>query len=216
MKNENCKVIDRWNERYARRGEQGLLPAPDPWLQRWLPLLAPARDSMILDLGCGDGRTCQFLAEAGFRQLIAADLSEEALCLCRQAALQATHLQLDLREPLPFPDEQFHVVIASLCLHYFPWQLTREIVHQIHRCVKAGGLLFIRLNSTADINHGAEGHPEIEPHFYLVDGEPKRFFDREDVERLFADGWTVRAMEEMTIDTRSRAKVLWEVIVEKA
>lgn len=203
-----------WNSRYARKQTQQL--QPDPWLARWLPLIAPAREGRVLDLGCGDGRTCRYLAEAGFRQLVAADLSDEALRLCRQTVPQATQLQLDLREPLPFADEQFRVIIASLCLHYFPWSLTQQIVREIHRCVQTNGDLFVRLNSTHDVNHGAGGYPEIEPGLLLVENEPKRFFDHESVERLFAEGWKIRACEELTIETRSMSKMLWEVVMRKS
>ncbi len=148
----------------------------------------------MLDVACGDGRTARYLAELGFSHLVLADLSDEALRLCRQVVPSATVLQLPTcTGPPPFADSRFSLIIASLCLHYFPWSLTQQMVREIHRCLRAGGHLLVRLNSTRDINHGAAGHTEIEPNFYLVDGEPKRFFDRESVERLFASGWRIHA-----------------------
>jgi SAM-dependent methyltransferase len=204
-----------WNSRYAHQGEQQLTRAADPWLARWLERIAPAREGMALDLGCGEGRTCQYLAENGFRHLTALDLSDEALRICQRHVPRVTPLQHDIRTPLPFPDGYFHLVIASLSLHYYPWSITLAIVREIARCVPMGGMLFARLNSLHDLNFGAVGHPEIEPHLLLVNGELKRFFDQASIEELFADGWTVQALEEMTITTRTAPKVLWEVVLQR-
>ncbi len=93
-----------WNSRYANRAAQSVLPPADPWLSRWLDLLKPAREGMILDLGCGEGRTCRYLADCGFRHLLAADQSDEALKICRPGERAASqYLVLDMRERLPFP-----------------------------------------------------------------------------------------------------------------
>ena len=62
----------------------------------------------------------------------------------------------------------------------------------------------------------ASGHPEIEPDYYLVDGEPKRFFDRVAVERLFAGGWRRISREEMLIERYDHPKAAWEVVLESA
>lgn len=48
----------------------------------------------------------------------------------------------------------------------------------------ARGILLVQLNSTKDVNHGAVGHEEIEPGFYLVNGERKRFFDQDSIDTL--------------------------------
>ncbi len=202
-----------WDARYADHKRHTDKLGPDPWLERWRDLLTSATGMPVLDLGCGTGRDSRYLAELGC-DVVAADFSEQALRLCREAAPRARHCRVDIREPLPFDSGHFQVVVASLCLHYFPWDVTQRIVGQIHRCLWAGGFLLARLNSTRDVNYGATGHPQVEPGLFLVDGELKRFFDRPAVERLFAVGWAVRAIEERTI-VRQANKVLWEVVLEK-
>jgi len=85
------------------------------------------------------------------------------------------------------------------------------------RCaLRARGVLVAQLNSTRDHHYGASGHPAIEPHYYLVDGEPKRFFDEAAVHRLFKDGWSFLALEERVSARLGQPKVLWEVVVDAA
>ena len=124
-------------------------------------------------------------------------------------------LQLDLRAPLPFADASFGAAIASLSLHYFDWATTERAVAEIRRCLLPGGLLLCRLNSTADVLHGAQGHEEIEPRFYRVRAryaETKRFFDRADLDRLFGN-WAVESVQETTVLRYEQPKVAWEIVL---
>lgn len=92
-------------------------PGGDPWLERWLPLLAGrCTGAPILELGCGSGQDSAVLAAAG----------------------------------------------------------------------------------------------------YPVVGEPKRFFDRAAIERLFAGGWRMISLEEMVVHRYAHPKSLWEAVVESA
>ena len=70
-----------------------------------------------------------------------------------------------------------------------------------------------RLNSTEDHHFGASGHPEIEPNFFLVDGEPKRFFDEAAVLALFASGWRQLSLEHFVTRKYLQSKALWEVVL---
>lgn len=186
----------------------------DTWLERWLTTIRSA-DPAILELGCSEGRDSAVLARHGFRHITAIDLSRDALAACARAVPEATLVCHDLREPLPFAGARFDVVVASLCLHYFAWEKTQEIVHEIRRCLAPGGLLLCRLNSTKDVNYGAVGHREIAHHYYDVDGGPKRFFDAQDVDMLFGAEWERLSVQEMAIDRYEMPKMVWEIIARK-
>ena len=108
---------------------------------------------------------------------------------------------------------QAGLVVASLCLHYFGWEDTVAIVQRVREVLRPGGLLLCRLNSTEDHHFGASGHPEIEPHFYRVDGEPKRFFDEAAVKSLFAGGWLCQSLEHVVTRKYLKPKALWEVVL---
>jgi hypothetical protein len=49
-----------------------------------------------------------------------------------------------------------------------------------------------------------------------VDGFPKRFFDRESVDLLFAHGWERISTEELSIARYDKPKIVWEVILRQA
>jgi hypothetical protein len=66
-----------------------------------------------------------------------------------------------------------------------------------------------------DHHFGASGHPRIDDDYYLVDGAPKRFFDRAAIDRLFSSGWRMQNVEERTIDRYDLPKAAWEVVLEK-
>jgi SAM-dependent methyltransferase len=186
----------------------------DRWLDRWLSLIGERTAGLpILELGCGGGRDSEILAAAGHR-VVGIDLSSAAIANARERAPTAAFQCQDVRGA--FPVERAGVVLASLSLHYYPWNETVALVERIRRTLVPNGLLLCRLNSTNDHHHGTSGHPAIDANYYLVDGEPKRFFDRAAVDRLFATGWRVLSQEEGVIARYDHPKSVWEVVLEKA
>jgi len=194
--------------------QAGIQPHPDPRLARWATILDGARPDPVLDLGCGEGQDAAWLTAHGVH-VIAGDYSGRAVMAARQVAPAASFIQMDLRDGLPFPRATFNIIVAGLCLHYFTHKQTRRILADVRTCLRPGGQLLARVNSRQDVNYGACGHAEVEPGCYLVNGELKRFFTREDVQDLFADGWTLYHLEEMTIHRYHKPKVVWEIRVEK-
>ncbi len=187
----------------------------DPWLGRWLPLIERhAAGRPILELGCGEGRDSVVLVAAGHR-VIGIDGSAKAIETARQRVPAGTFHCQDLQSPFPVAEAAVGVVVASLSLHYFPWADTEELVRSVRRTLMPGGMLLCRLNSTNDRHFGAVGHPPIEENYYNVDGEPKRFFDRASVDRLFNGGWWTIDRGEWVIDRYDHPKVAWEVVLER-
>jgi SAM-dependent methyltransferase len=185
----------------------------DPWLARWLPLIGERAAGLpVLELGCGGGRDSEVLAAAG-HQVVGVDLSTKAIANARERVPSATFHCQDIRAP--FPVERAGVVIASLSLHYFPWPETEALAERIRQLLLPAGVLLCRLNSTNDHHFGASGHPRIDDDYYMVDGEPKRFFDRAATERLFARGWRTLSLEERVIDRYDHPKRVWESVLEK-
>ena len=171
-----------------------------------------AAERPVFELGCGGGRDSESLVAAGHR-VVGIDLSREAVARARQRVPSARFLCQDMRAG--FPIAQAGVIVASLSLHYFPWTETAALVARIRDTLLADGVLLCRLNSTNDHHFGASGHPALEHNYYLVDGRPKRFFDRAAVERLFADGWNAISVEERVIDRYDHPKAAWEAVFEK-
>ena len=186
----------------------------DSWLDAWCTLIAErAGGSPILELGCGGGRDTGVLAAAG-HHVVAIDLDATAIAQAKSRLPDCEFHCQDLRAPFPVPQGGVGVVIASLSLHYFDWPETVALAARIRAALRPGGVLLCRVNSVNDHHHGASGHPALAENFYLVEGVPKRFFDRAAVETLFAGGWRMLALEEKVIDRYARPKAVWEAVAE--
>jgi len=172
----------------------------DPgWLDRWITRIATP-DGVVVDVGCGRGIDTELLTSCCAR-VVALDYTRAALSCARDRAPRAVLMRADLRDGLPLAESSLHAVVASLSLHYFDRQTTRMISAEIARCLRPGGVLLARVNSTRDLHYGASGHPELEPHYYRVSGRPKRFFDRSDVMQLFGSELEIESLEEARVGT---------------
>ena len=192
---------------------------PDPWLQRWISkLVQQAQGRPVLEMGCGLGEDTETLTSAGLN-VHAFDLSARAVEQTRRRVPSAQVERRDIRDPFPASgrdvngDEGYGAVLASLTLHYFPWDQTVEVVKRIHTALAPGGMLLCRLNSTEDRHFGANGHPTLEENYYLVEGLPKRFFDEKAVDLLFADKWQVLSKQHLLTSKYVQSKAHWEVIL---
>lgn len=191
-------------------------PSQDEWLSHWLSIItSTAQNQPVLELGCGDGHDTLQLSAAGL-SVVGVELSEQELIKARQRIPSALFYRQDLRRPFPPEARHTRVIVASLCLHYFPWEETLQIVARLYAALPSGGLLLCRLNSTNDHHFGASGHPEIEPHYYYVNGAPKRFFNEDSAKLLFENGWEFLSIREYASYKYSQPKWLWELILRKA
>lgn len=186
----------------------------DPWLEPWLPWLrAHAGEAPVFEIGCGSGHDTHTLCDAGLA-VVAIEQDAAALARAAERAPAARFLQQDLRDAWPVADGTVGVVLASLSLHYFDAATTAALFQRLHRVLRPGGALLCRLNSSRDDHYGARGHPLIEPGYFLVDGQPKRFFDEAAVRALMSDGWRIERLRERETTKYGPPKVLWELAAE--
>lgn len=149
----------------------------DPWLHEHRDLLRPG--ARALDLGCGTGEDTAELVAAGMR-VIAFDRSRFRLRRARRCAPGARFVVGDMTRGLPFPDESFDLVVASLSIHYFDWETTCRIVREIARVLRPGGRFLCRVNRVGDVHFDYGRGTEVEPDFFEVrPGHTKRFFSEE-------------------------------------
>ena len=202
-----------WDARYEKvlRGQRGL--EGEPWLEDWLSLIPQGGVPRALDVGCGAGHNTKLLVEHGF-EVTAIDFSERALDLCRREAPGARVEWVDLRNGLPFASESFELTVADLSLHYFEWDLTAAMVHDIASRLVPEGVFAARFNSTNDTNYGAGAGTPVEgdPNLLRVGGIEKRFFTRACLRTLFGPPWAIVAFEEKATTRFGSPKVLWELV----
>jgi len=167
----------------------------------------------ILDLGSGAGRDSFYLCDFG--DVVSADLNFDSLVACRSHAQRAKPVCFDLSHPFPFADNTFDFVLASLSLHYFSWTTTELAVQELRRCLDSCGRSIIRLNSTNDLNYGADSTDVIEQNYFNVGNQQKRFFSQEDIRELF-DDWYIESISELEISRYKECKVIWEAVLRAA
>lgn len=201
---------DYWNETHQKYSQGKIVY--DNWLDDYKSILDKCK-TPVLDLGCGTGNDTLYLTERGFK-VIACDYSEIALDKIKNTIANVETKLIDISEPLPFNDNFFDLIIADLSLHYFDEKTTKSIMREIKRILNPNGHLLARVNSIADINHGASQGKKIEENFYFVEGYNKRFFDVSDAKKFFSIiGKT--EIKEADMLRYSKPKKVIEVNVEK-
>lgn len=108
-------------EKYSQmeRSQKGLEGAGE-W-QTLKQLLPDFTGKSVLDLGCGYGWHCIYVAEQGASSVIGVDLSAKMLEVAREKTQepQVSYIQGSI-EDIDFPENSFDIVISSLALHYVP------------------------------------------------------------------------------------------------
>jgi SAM-dependent methyltransferase len=175
-----------WDAIFRERGRVFTHPQED------MPALADALRgaTTVLDLGCGTGRHVVYFAERGFA-VSGLDSSPEGLRLTADAlrvAGRTADLRLgDMYAPLPYADAAFDAVVAVQVIHHARLAAIRQLVAELHRVLKPGGVVFA---SVPKLRNQATQFREIEPGTYLpLDGReaglPHRFFTPEELRAVF-------------------------------
>lgn len=128
-----------------------------------------------LDVGCGTGSLAieakRRVGSAG--AVFGIDASPEMLARAgrkaRRAGLEITFIQAPA-QALPFPDDRFDAVLATLMLHHLPRQAREQCGREIARLLKAGGrMLAIDFAAPARKQRRMLGHAHRHGHVSLDD-----------------------------------------------
>jgi ubiquinone/menaquinone biosynthesis C-methylase UbiE len=102
----------------------------------------------VLDVGCGTGRgVLKFAERAAFT--VGADASHDMLSFARSKASPTLEVEFvqAYAQRLPFPDDQFDVVITLNFLHLFDLPTQREMIQELERVTKPGGILVLEFDN---------------------------------------------------------------------
>jgi ubiquinone/menaquinone biosynthesis C-methylase UbiE len=178
---------ESWDRDYRNRGRRFGRAAPN------LPSLPPG--AVILETGCGDGKTLSGMVNRGW-EIVAIDFSAEAIGLCRSspALRKLCYLVADAGR-LPLKGCSCDAVFLSHVIGHAPEAERELIASESLRVLKRGGLLFFRGFSTADFRAGSG--TLMEPGTRIRgDGIMTHYLTREEVMDLFADLIPVSVREE--------------------
>lgn len=130
-----------WIEDMGEHGDFGRRYVLDPVM---LPRALRQSPQNALDVGCGEGRFCRMLGQAGI-QVTGIDPTQALLSAARVRDPKGTYLE-GLAEQLPFADGSFDLVVSYLSLIDIPD--FRAAIGEMARVLKPGGTLLIaNLNS---------------------------------------------------------------------
>lgn len=128
-----------------------------PPITRFVREAGVAERVKLLDLGCGTGRTLHQLAITHPRlRLHGADLSPAYIKKARQrlAKVEELTLAVENAEALPWTAGAFDIVTSTYMFHELPRNARRNVVREIARVVRPGGLVV--LEDSAQVSESPE------------------------------------------------------------
>jgi SAM-dependent methyltransferase len=141
-------------------------------------------DSLILELGCGNGKTLSAINQRPWRA-IAMDISSIALRLCKSANPEVP-LVLGDASCLPFRNNAFDAVFAFHITGHLLKKSRESLAKEAARVLRTEGRLFFREFELNDMRKG-KGE-EIEPYtFRRGKGIITHYFTDEEAVDLFSD-----------------------------
>jgi SAM-dependent methyltransferase len=141
------------------------------------------QDKRILDAGCGNGRNLIYFLRSGY-EVYAVDRSEPAVLEVRKLAAKLApgwsdeQARIESVEKMSFANDSFDVVISNAVLHFAENEASfQQMVHELWRVLRPGGLLFVRLASSIGIEDKVI--PLDNGRFKLPDGSERFLVDEE-------------------------------------
>ncbi|BAZ40937.1 methyltransferase [Calothrix sp. NIES-4101] len=98
-------------------------------------------DTKILDLCCGSGQATRFIVKLS-QQVTGLDASPLSLQRARNNVPQANYVEA-FAEKIPLRDNEFDIVHTSAALHEMQPSQLQEILKEVHRVLKPGGVFAI-------------------------------------------------------------------------
>lgn len=95
-------------------------------------------DTKVLDLCCGSGQATSVLVQRS-QDVTGLDASPLSLGRAEKNVPQAQYVEA-LAEDMPFPDNLFDLVHTSVAMHEMRPKQLQEIVQQVYRVLKPGGI----------------------------------------------------------------------------
>lgn len=137
------KIISSLEQGYDRIADHFSQTRLQPWPEFSLlePLIQPG--SAVLDVGCGNGRLAEFTKKIKGTDYTGTDLSGGLLRHAQKLYPDDTFVQASMLS-LPFPDQQFDVVVCVAALLHIPSEQYRiQALREMYRVAKPGATLFM-------------------------------------------------------------------------
>lgn len=151
------------------------------------------KDSLIVDIGCGYGRTLNELSGFEFKNLIEFDFSDEMIERGKRQ-FPGLDLRVKKNELVDMPDESVDAVILFAVLTcIYKDEEQKKLISEIRRILKSGGVLYVNdfLLNTDDRNldryRKFENEFGVFGVFELLEGAIVRHHSEESIKELLGD-----------------------------
>jgi len=171
------------------------LRQPVPFVAEALSVFKRYKTKRALDLGCGVGRHCVYLAKNGI-DVVGVDTSSSALSLAKRWAeeekLKNVAFVRAAMTNIPFYDGYFQAVISVSVIHHALKADIEKTVNEIHRVLNRRGLFIANITSVMDPRYGKGKKIEVRTFRTLEAFEEKRFaelhhyFTKHEADQLLA------------------------------
>ena len=121
-----------------------------------MKMLPPEAGMSVLDVGCGTGANLVPYIEAGC-ETFGLDASEAMLTQARNRLSGASHLTLGDAASMPYDDNLFDIVRASMFLHELAPVVTDDVIREMIRVTAPGGSLVLVDFATEDLTLRGRG-----------------------------------------------------------
>jgi ubiquinone/menaquinone biosynthesis C-methylase UbiE len=194
-----------WEEEYTRKGILWSGVTHD------LPELPVG--SRVLELGCGNGKTLPHMIQRGWN-VTALDSSQKAVALSRNLVKGSSPAEIMVADArhIPVKDTTFDAVFAIHVVGHLHEPDREEIVREVTRVLKPGGIVFFCDFSTGDVRFG-KGHASEPSTFIRGTKIITHYFSRQEVKDLFS-GFTCTSitLHQWLMRVRGKDLVRSEVI----
>lgn len=188
-----------WNGAYGNPEHQQLVGERQARLGAALKQVSAG--GRVLDLGCGDGVFCNFIAKQGFTP-VGADISEVGIERARVLYPPLRFEVASLETRLPFGDAEFDAVWCSEVIeHLFDVSFA---LSEMARVLKPGGTLLLTTPYHGLVKNIVVALRNFDAH-YDVQGGHIRFFTRRALRQLLAQ----QGFEVVQMDGVGRGWLLW-------
>jgi len=129
-----------------------------PFVIEVLPLFKRYKVKNVLDLGCGTGRHCIYLAKNDF-DVVGIDVSESALKMAnswvRKERLTNVAFMRGTMTNIPFDNNYFDAVVSVSVIHHAVKKDIVKTIDEVDRVIKKNGIFFTNLASMKDPRYGS-------------------------------------------------------------
>ncbi|MFH0955220.1 MAG: methyltransferase domain-containing protein [Candidatus Micrarchaeota archaeon] len=174
-----------WEETYRKKGV--VHAEIEPFVKKTVPLFRKKKVKTILDLGCGTGKNCFFLAKKGFT-VYGIDSSPTAVRIAARQLKGKQNKKIRLKQSdmtkIPFKKGSFDAVICYRVIYHGTIKQIRKAIREVYRVLKPNGLFALNLITGNDQDFRKGQEIEKNTFIYLNPKEynvPHHFFTKKEI-----------------------------------